>query len=200
MTPTRGLWLCGLWAVAAVWLGGCGYSTQGVFPEEYRTVAVPVFENRTFYRGVELEMTEAVIKAIETRTPYRVVGRAAADTVVRGSIVEIDQERLSRRRTGATPNQLEVRVRVDLVWEDARRAEAIDDRLGLVLFGEYAPAIEVGEPLEVGLRQAVSQAGDEVVWMMQVDAFDDPLAGDGRKTEAEAGGDAADGSAGGMGR
>ncbi|MEM6332134.1 MAG: LptE family protein [Planctomycetota bacterium] len=199
MRRMRALWLSGVWAVAALWLGGCGYSTQGIYPEQYRTVAVPVFENRTFYRGVELEMTEAVIKAIETRTPYRVVGAATADTVVRGAVVEIEQERLTRRRTGATPNQLEVRVRVDLVWEDARSMRAIDDRLGLVLFGEYAPAVEVGEPLEVGLRQAVSQAGDEVVWMMQVDAFDDPLVGAGR-TDGGAASGSEDGSPGGMGR
>ncbi|MEM9253576.1 MAG: LptE family protein, partial [Planctomycetota bacterium] len=144
-----GVWLALAW-VASLGLSGCGYSTQGIYPEGYRTVAVPVFENRTFYRGVELEMTEAVIKAIESRTPYQVVSGGAADTTLRGVVVEIEQERLTRRRTGATPNQLEVAVTVDLVWEDTRRGEAIDDRLGLTVFGVYAPAIEVGEPLEVG--------------------------------------------------
>jgi len=152
---------------------GCGYSTQGVFPDAYRTVAVPVFDNRTFYRGFELEMTEAVIKAIESRTPYKVVGVSLAETTLTGTIRDIEQDRLTRRRVGATPNQLEVRVTVDLVWADGR-GEPIDDRLGLTLYGEYAPAIEVGEPLEVALRQAVSQAADEAVWMMQIDDFELP--------------------------
>jgi hypothetical protein len=157
---------------AAVLLGaGCGYTTRGVFPEAYGTVAVPVFENRTFYRGVELEMTEAVIKAIESRTPYAVVSGSLAETRVTGVVREIEQDRLTRRRRGATPNQLEVRVLVDLAWVTSRE-EVIDDRLGLTLYGEYAPAIEVGEPLEVALRQAVAQAGDEVVWMMQSDTFE----------------------------
>ncbi|MEM9789868.1 MAG: LPS assembly lipoprotein LptE [Planctomycetota bacterium] len=169
-----GVWLAAS-VLASLWLGGCGYSTQGVYPEGYRTVAVPVFGNRTFYRGVELEMTEAVIKAIESRTPYQVVSGGVADTVIRGEVVDIEQERLTRRRTGATPNQMEVRVTVDLVWEDARRGEPIDDRLGLTVFGVYAPAIELGEPLEVALRQAISRTADEAVWMMQVDAFEDPV-------------------------
>jgi len=163
-------WLSLLGVAVLLPVGGCGYSTQGIFPEAYRTVAVPVFDNRTFYRGVELEMTEAVIKAIESRTPYKVVGASVAETTLTGTIRDIDQDRLTRRRVGATPNQLEVRVTVDLVWADGR-GEPIDDRLGLTLFGEYAPAIEVGEPLEVALRQAVSQAADEAVWMMQVDDF-----------------------------
>jgi len=170
---------------------GCGYSTQGVFPDAYRTVAVPVFDNRTFYRGFELEMTEAVIKAIESRTPYKVVGASLAETTLTGTIREIEQDRLTRRRVGATPNQLEVRVTVDLVWADGR-GEPIDDRLGLTLYGEYAPAIEVGEPLEVALRQAVSQAADEAVWMMQVDDFELPETTPPAETDepAEAGGGA----------
>ena len=49
-------------------LSACGYSHQALFPEGIRTVAVPIFENRTtHYRGLERDVTEALIKEIEAR-------------------------------------------------------------------------------------------------------------------------------------
>ena len=41
---------------------GCGYSHVPLFPQEYRTVSVPILENRTAYRDVEFDLTEALIK------------------------------------------------------------------------------------------------------------------------------------------
>ena len=35
------------------------------------TVSVPIFENDTYRRGLEYQLTEAVQKEIQTRTPYR---------------------------------------------------------------------------------------------------------------------------------
>ena len=39
--------------VAAVLLAGCGYSTRGSLPDHIRTVAVPMFKNRTLEPGVD---------------------------------------------------------------------------------------------------------------------------------------------------
>lgn len=47
------------------WVGGCGYSSGGVFPSDVSSVSTPIFKNETFYRGVELDLAEALIKEIE---------------------------------------------------------------------------------------------------------------------------------------
>src|SRR5665213_243892 len=57
-------------ALFSTGLAGCGYTTKSVFPPGIRTVAVPIFENRSFYRGAERDVTEALIKQIEMATPY----------------------------------------------------------------------------------------------------------------------------------
>ena len=79
--------------------GGCGYTTASLHDENYSTIAVPIFGNRTFYRENEFRLTEAVKKEIETKTRYRVVGREEADTLLEGEIVGIQQPVLTARST-----------------------------------------------------------------------------------------------------
>jgi len=67
-------------ALAALGLGACGYSFRGTLPPHVRTVAVPIFFNRTQEPGVESIITRAVVQAFATngrlvshgwRTPTR---------------------------------------------------------------------------------------------------------------------------------
>ena len=68
-------------------LGGCGYSVRAPYDVAIRTVYVPVFRSITFRRDVNLQLTELVIKEIERRTPFKVVGAAyAADTILDGTV------------------------------------------------------------------------------------------------------------------
>ena len=54
-----------------------------------RTVSVPIFDNQSFYQDVEFDLTEALVKEIELRTPYKVTGADRADTILQGEIVSV---------------------------------------------------------------------------------------------------------------
>ena len=84
MTPGRlgGLAL----AVAVLGLGGCGYSFRGTLPSHIRTVAVPIFLNRTQEPGVDSIITKAVAQAFATNGRLRVVRPADADAILDGEI------------------------------------------------------------------------------------------------------------------
>lgn len=72
-----------LGSLVALWLslGGCGYNQSGssknqleagyhwnsLYREDVQTVAIPIFTNQSFRRGVEFRLTEAVIKQLEAR-------------------------------------------------------------------------------------------------------------------------------------
>ena len=95
-------------------LQGCGYTQTELFNTEYQSVAVPIFQNKTFYRGVELDLTEALIKEIELRSPYKVVATRTAQTVLEGQIVSISQRPLSNTREGGLVQaRVAVAVRLD---------------------------------------------------------------------------------------
>ena len=52
----------------------CPWSPSGgPYDPQVRTVEVPVFESNSYRRGVDLQLTEAVQKQIQLRTPFRVV-------------------------------------------------------------------------------------------------------------------------------
>ena len=68
--------------------GGCVlYSVQPPYNTNIRTVYVPTFRSVTFRRDVQFQLTEEIIKQIESRTPYKVVGKPeGADTTLEGVV------------------------------------------------------------------------------------------------------------------
>ena len=82
-----------------VFLSACGYSTRSLVSSEHRTIAVPVFENTTRRHDLEWEVTRAVVEEIQARTDLEVVPPdASPDLVLQGTLVDIDEETLSRRK------------------------------------------------------------------------------------------------------
>lgn len=148
---------------------GCGYSSKELFPTEVHTVAVPIFENRTFYRGIEFELAEAMVKQVESRTPYKVVAPGTAQTILEGTITDIEQTQLSRRRPGGLPQEMEVTVTVDFVWKDLGRGGVIKDRRGFQAVGRYIPTAGIGEPFETAQHDAVERLARDIVSTMRTD-------------------------------
>ncbi len=162
--------LCGLLLILMVGcLSGCGYSSKELFPEQYNTVAVPIFENRTFYRGMEFELAEAMVKQIESRTPYKVVSPGTAQTILEGTITDVQQVQLSRRRPGGVPQEVELTVTIDFVWKDLTTGELITDRRGFAAVGRHIPTAGINEPFEVAQHAALQRMAEDVVSTMRSD-------------------------------
>lgn len=148
---------------------GCGYSHQAMYPDNVATVSVSILENRTFYQGVEFDLTEALIKEIELRTPYKVVSEGAADSAITGRVHTIDQKQLSRTDEGGLVQEIEIRLTADLVWTDKRTGEVIRDRRGLTAVGRYIPSRPVGEPYPIAQHAAVQDMATRFVSAMRAD-------------------------------
>lgn len=153
-------WLL-LMALACLGMTGCGYSHKTVYPQDVSSVQVKMFNNRTFYRGVEFDLTEALVKEVELRTPYKVVSSTAADTILEGTIVNITQQQLSRRRHGGLPQEMELQLMVDYTWRNVRTGKVLSDRKGLVVVGRYVPTL--GEPLPQGQNEAIQKMATQIV-------------------------------------
>jgi hypothetical protein len=121
-------------ALAACALGGCqsgghfsvlGYTTRPNYDEGIRTVYVPIFENQTFYRHLEWWLTQAVVREIETKTPYKVISdRCRADTELTGSIVAVTKNILNRNQLNEIREGEQV-LTVGIVWKDLRTGEVL---------------------------------------------------------------------------
>ena len=165
------------WAAWVACVAGCestggmigGYSAQELYPRDVRTVAVPIFDNRTFYRGVEFDVTEALIKELELRTPYKVVRGEVADTALLGVVTDVRQRTLSRTFDGGIPQEQQVRVTVRFEWKDMRSGRVLRSRSAMTGTGEFVGTFPVSETFEVAQHTASAELARDIVSVMRRD-------------------------------
>lgn len=148
---------------------GCSYTQKELYPADYRSVSVPIMRNLTFYRGVEFDVTEALIKEIELRTPYKVIAQGSADTELVGTIRSINQTQVSQRSTGAVPQEMEMSVLIDWQWKDLRSGKPIRDRQGFQAVARYVPTRPVSEDITTGRHGVAQAAATAIVSQMRAD-------------------------------
>ncbi|MBI4774316.1 MAG: LptE family protein [Deltaproteobacteria bacterium] len=110
-------------ALTAVWLllVGCGYQLKGrhgSLPEDMRTIAIPVMQNRTNEPGLETTATRIFIEEFNRRTELKVVTEDRADVVLRGEIQDIYVSPLSY---GANEHASERRVTLTMGFQLEKR-------------------------------------------------------------------------------
>ncbi len=162
-------------------LAGCGYSQTGgennnqqsgyhwnsLYREDIQTVAVPIFTNKDFRRGVEFRLTEAVIKQLELHAPYKVVPKERADTILEGQVTDVRVGTLSRDFFTNEPREQQVVIIVDVTWKDLRTGKILLQRNGLQQEGVYHPPLGEGE--FAGTQQAIERFALIIVQEMQAD-------------------------------
>jgi len=75
-------------SVAVALIAGCGYSTAPVLKENVSSVYIPIFDNRTFRRGLEYELTEAIRDQILYKTDLKIADKDRADSILTGEILD----------------------------------------------------------------------------------------------------------------
>ena len=162
-------------------LGGCGYNQSGstnnkleggykwnsLYREDIQSVAVPIFTNKTFSRGVEFRLTEAVQKEIEAKTPYKVIPRERADTILEGEITNVSLGTLTRDWVTNLPRETSVTMQVDLVWKDLRTGRILYQRHALNMVTTYYQTL--GEGTFVGTQEPIERLATLIVRELQSD-------------------------------
>ena len=145
-----------------------GYTTRPLFRDDVRTVAVPIFRTgRTlFRRGLEMQLTEAVIKQIETRTPYKVVPRERADTVLEGTVLALGERVLTETPRNA-PREVEVTVTVSVLWRDLRTGKVLREARRLSENATFV--VDVGETEAQATADSFDDLVERIVELMESD-------------------------------
>ena len=158
---------------AALSLTGCasdptvGYSTHSVYPRSISTVAVPIFENETFERGFEFDLADALVKSIESRTPYKVTRESRADTALSGRIVDIRRDRLSKSRTTGLAEEVVYIVTIEFEWRDTRSGEVLTARRSFTGDALFTPSAPSGESQDLARFATAQKLADDIVDEMQ---------------------------------
>jgi len=148
--------------------GGCGYSSQSLHRTDVRTIAVPIFASKEFRREVEFEVSKALVKMIEDRTPYQVVhSPERADTELRGEILELTSPVLSENVDTDSPQDVQVTISCWFEWKDLRTGKVLVRREYVGASATYAVA--VGQTLDSATTEAARRLAERIVEYMESD-------------------------------
>lgn len=106
------------------------YSDEALYTSDVESVYVEMFDNKTYQRGIEYDLTDAVAKRIESETPYKIVtDRNRADTVLSGYVTSVGSSVLSvEQESGRALEKESVLVAV-VRWKNLKSGELlINDR------------------------------------------------------------------------
>ena len=147
--------------------GTSSYQWSSLYRQDIRTVAVPIFTNIDYHRGEEFALTKAVITQIEQRTPYKVVDREKADTILEGQVVRVKMQNLSAERGSNLPQEQLYTVRVNFTWKDLRTGRVLVERRGFEQSNAFYPTL--GEGRQTASLNTNEALGLAIVQELQAD-------------------------------
>jgi hypothetical protein len=174
--PSEMRW-AGLAAVglAALTLGGgAGYQigNRSLYPTHIETVYVPTIDCGSFRRDFGERLTEAIVKEIELKTPYKVVDTPNADSVLTAYIPTEGKQVVAQNRYD-DPRQVQVSLKVQVTWTDRRGqmlrpagAVALPTDSAVVTASSDLTA-EMGQSVVTAQQQAIQRAAEQIVGMME---------------------------------
>lgn len=146
--------------LAAVVLAGCGYSTKGSLPDHIKTVAVPIFKNRTLEPGVESAITSGVVNAFSSGGRVKVVPIDQADAILQGEVVAYSLDGLAFDQN-ANVQAYRLRLVLNVEFRDVKRSAMLWRQEGLSETSDFQVQGQVSDTIARG-RGAVSQAAAEI--------------------------------------
>lgn len=144
-----------------------GYQWKSLYREDVQTVAVPIFTTRSFQRGVENTLTKAVIQQLELRTPWKVVPRDRAQTILEGEIESAEVNVVSQSPDTTLPQESVLTLRVNFTFKDIRTGRVLVERKGFIQSATYYPTL--GEGRFVGTQSATEKLALAIVQQLEAD-------------------------------
>ncbi len=146
--------------------GADGYSNESLFPAKIKSVYVEMFDNETFRRGVEYDLTDALAKRIESDTPYKIVSnRDKADTIISGRIAGANKSVLSIEREMGKGLEKEVEVQAVVNWKDLTTGELLIDNETISATASYSEFMNQG--YRYGSSLAANNLARKIVELME---------------------------------
>jgi len=140
-------------------LTGCVYSFSTYAPGGARTIAIPMFLNESPRPGVEIDLTRAVIRAVDTDGRLRVVSDThRADVLLWGVVKTYTWEPYTYDEAGKILSY-RVRLKVEVTVEN-RRDTTASFRLDLGPWGSYDAETENEQE---GLARAAEDLARQVL-------------------------------------
>ena len=155
---------------------GCaGYQlgAASLYNPQIRTIYIPIVRNDAWRHELGVQLTEALQKTVELRTPYKVVADPAADSTLTCRVASQAKRVISETATDE-PRALETQIMVELTWVDRRGNLLMENRfvppgeLAFYFVGGTDVVPEGGQSMATAHQRAIEQLADEIVNQMEL--------------------------------
>lgn len=156
--------------------GGCAgyrFGSQTLYNPNLRTVYVPMVRNDSWRHDINQQLTEALVKAIELQTPYKVVANPNADSTLTCRVIMSGKRTVTEAITDE-PRAIEDQMTVQLTWTDRRGNLLFTNRFlpeGELAYHfthatDFVP--EGGQSLATAQQRTIERLADQIVQQMEM--------------------------------
>lgn len=154
-------------------LAGCaGYQVgnQTLYRPDVATIHVPIFQSDSYRKDLGERLTEAVVKEIQLKTPYRVVCASDADSILSGRIIN-ETKTILAEDINDVPRSIGTDLVVRVRWEsrsgDLLRENlvALPPVLQITQTSSIVP--EGGQSIATAQQRGISQLAEQIVAQME---------------------------------
>ena len=159
----------GALVLLALLTAGCslkGYSNRTMYPKDVTSVCVRMFDNRTFWRNMEYDLTDALSKRIEAKTPYKIISNdSLADTVISGQITDVQKSILIRDRDTGSALQNEVLIQAVVSWKNLKTGTLLIDSQTVSAISQYSESL--GQGIDYATNLAANKLAERIIELME---------------------------------
>ena len=171
-------WATACTAVLVAWscLTGCHvyqFGAASLYRSDVTTIHVPIIESDSLRRNLGERLTEAVVKQLESRTTYRIVGLGDdADSQLKCRIV-MDSKRVATETRTDEPRLVDLIMMVQFEWTD-RQGRTLLQRNEVPLPSELLQVTdnglmvaEIGQSIATTQQKAIDRIATQIVDQME---------------------------------
>lgn len=156
-------------------VAGCiGYhaGTNSLYAADVATIYVPMIESDSYRRDLGERLTEAVVKEIELKTPYKVVNTPDADSILSARLMSDTRHRIIQNGF-SDPRVSQTDLRAQVNWVNRRRqplvpAQMIPIPAELLNMSQTSNLIpEAGQSVATSQQQAIHRLAQQIVGTME---------------------------------
>jgi hypothetical protein len=169
----RGSFVFGI-AVALMMTGCAGYriGTRNLYRNDIRTVHIPIIKSDSFRPELGVQLTEALQKEVERRTPYKMGDFATADSIMNCRLTSENKQVVGETGTDES-RLLRSSIAVEVSWVDRRNIPLIETRFlppgeTTFYFSENTDFVpEAGQSIGTANQRVIERLANHIVDQME---------------------------------
>jgi len=150
--------------ILASFMASCGYTSRSLIDQNVQSVYVPIFDNDTFRRDLEYDLTKAIKEEILFRTQLKIVDEKHADTILTGILKDV-QENVLIENPDAVTIESRVNVFVQFSWLDQRTGRILIDKQNVAASAEFIATRN--EDVRTGEIEAFVNTARKIINLME---------------------------------